>query len=248
MSLISSISRKRPHIYSYYSHHLIPHHFSLDQLHRRIPLAKLLLLRRIPRQPRLIIIRRHALDQRRRIDLPHDPLVRLARPTHPIRNISLGILDPHGRPIAILEIDNRHHGDASVARAPEVRAPRLGLALRTLGPFTGPAEADPGVEEGFRGEGRGAVPAGEDLEGFPGPEALERGGVVPEDVPGGVPAAVGGDLEEGVAVHAAGDPDVVEGRVRADGRPVHAADHVGFLVPALVDQFEDVLGADGHVV
>lgn len=99
------------------------------------------------------------------------------------------------------------------------------------------AESDLGFQERACGEDGSAVPAGKDLEGSSRPHAFERGGVVPEDVPGGVPVPVGGDVEEGVAVHAAGDPDVVEGGVWADVCPVHAADHVRFLVVALVDQF-----------
>ena len=84
--------------------------------------------------------------------------------------------------------------------------------------------------------------------GFPVQRRSSAGGLFQKMFQAASQLPSGGNFEEGVAVHAAGDPDVVEGRVRADGRPVHAADHVGFLVPALVDQFEDVLGADGHVV
>ena len=148
----------------------------------------------------------------------------------------------------ILDIDDRHDRDAPVAQPPQIRAPRLGLPLGTLAAVVAAPEADRAVEERLGRKDGGAVPAREDLERFPEPEGLEREGVVGEDVPGGLPGAPGGDVEEGVAVHAAGDPDVVEGGVRAHVRPVHAADHVGGLVPALVDQFEDVLGADGHVV
>ena len=99
------------------------------------------------------------------------------------------------------------------------------------------AESDVRFEERSRGEDGAAVPAGKDLEWLPRPDVLERRRVVPEDVPGRIPVPVGGYVEEGVAVHAAGDPDVVEGRVGANVRPIHAAHHVGILVVALVDQF-----------
>ena len=200
-----------------------------------------------PRQPRLIPVRRHTLDLLGRFSLPHDPLIAPAPLPHPIRHVALYILNLARRLITILDIDNRHHGDAAVAQAPEIRAPRLGFAVRAL-VRAGGAEADLGFEERSRREGGGAVPAGEDLEGFARPEVFEGGGVVPEHLPGEVPVAVGGDVEEGVAVHAAGDPDVVEGGVVFGGCPVHAADHVGVLVATLVDQFQDVLGADCYIV
>ena len=202
----------------------------------------------VPRQPGLVPIGRHALDSPRRLRLPLDQPINLPNPAHPIRNIPLDILDPHRRLVPIFDVDHRHHRDPPVAQPPQIRAPRLGLSLRTLVPFIAAPEPDGAFEEWLRREDRGAVPAREDLERFPEPEGLERQGIVGEDVPGGVPGAVRGDVEEGVTGHAAGNPDVVEGGVPAHVRPVHAADHVGGLVPALVDQFEYVLGADGHVV
>ena len=200
-----------------------------------------------PRHPRLIAVRRHTLDLLGRFSLPHDPLIAATPFPHPIRHVALDILNLTRRLVAILDIDNRHDSNAAVAQPPEIRAPRLGFAVRAL-VRGGGAEADAGFEEGFGGEGGGAVPAGEDLEGFARPEVFEGGGVVPEDFPGEVPVAVRGDVEEGVAVEAAGDPDVVEGGVVFGGGPVHAADHVGVLVAALVDQFQDVLGAECYVV
>lgn len=200
-----------------------------------------------PRQPRLIPVRRHALHLPRRLGLPLDPLIAAAPFPHPIRHVALRILNLASGLVAVLDIDNRHDGDAAVPQAPEVGAPRLGFAVRAL-VRAGGAEPDLGFEEGLGREGGGAVPAGEDLEGFPGPEVFEGEGVVPEDLPGEVPVAVGGDVEEGVAVHAAGDPDVVECRVGSGRRPVHGADHVGVLIATLVDEFENVLGADCYVV
>ena len=220
-----------------------------DPLHLKFPYTTLnqLPARVFPRQPRLIPVRRHTLDLLRRLSLPHDPLIAAAPFAHPIRHVALDILDLARGLVAVLDVDDGHDGDAAVAEAPEVGAPRLGFAVRAL-VRAGGAEADAGFEEGPGGEGGGAVPAGEDLEGFPRPEAFEGGGVVPEDFPREVPVAVRGDVEEGVAVHAAGDPDVVEGGVVFRGGPVHAADHVGVLVTALVDEFQDVLGADCYVV
>lgn len=208
--------------------------FSLNQLHPscRTPLARRLL----PRQPRLILVRGHTLDSPRRRGIPLNPRIDLAHSSHPIRHIPLCLLDPRSRLVAILQIDNRHHRDLPVPQMPHVRAPSPRLALRTL-VLARTAESDFRFDERSRGEDRAAVPAGEDLEWRPRPDAFERGGVVPKDVPGRVPVPVGGYVEEGVAVHAARDPDVVEGRVGTDVRPIHTADHIGILVVALVDQF-----------
>lgn len=110
------------------------------------------------------------------------------------------------------------------------------------------SEAETEFEEGFRGESQGAVPAGIDLQGLAVHEGRARSVVVPEKVPCVVPAAAGGSLEEGVAAHAANGPDVVGGAVVAEIDPVHAADHIGVLSLALVDEFEDVFHAEGDVV
>ena len=73
-------------------------------------------------------------------------------------------------------------------------------------------------------------------------------GAIPEQVPRGVPVAVGRDLKEGIAVDCACHPDVVEGRVLPNVRPVEPARHVGAQGLLLMDQLEDVLRADSYVI
>lgn len=194
----------------------------------------------------MLIVRRNALNLLRRLLHPLNRIIR-PYPVRPGRHVPLQPFDQHRSHIVICQIHARHHRDPAVPPQPQVLAETLRLPLRTLVVVRGP-EPDLALQHGLRGERDGAVPARVDLERQTLEHALLRLRVVPEQVPRQVPAAVGGDLEERVPVHAPRDPEVVERRVPADEDPVHGADHVRGLPEALVQQLQDVLGADGDVV
>lgn len=165
-----------------------------------------------------------------------------------VRHKALELLELPAVGDAVLEVDAGNHRNLAVASPPHVLAEQHGLALKTLARLVVVCPEAQALGNRLGAKDGGAVPARKGLERAHLLEARLCFRRIPKEFVSLAPVAVGWDVEEGVAVHASRDPDVVKGGILARVRPVHGARHVGVERLLLQDQLEDVLGARRHVV
>lgn len=165
-----------------------------------------------------------------------------------VRHKALELLQLPAVGDAVLEIHTRNHSNLAVASPPHVLAKQHRLALETFALLVVVCTEAQALGNRLGAKDGGAVPARKGLERAQRLKAGLRIRRIPKEVVCFAPVAVGRDVEEGVAVHASRDPDVVERGILARVRPVHGARHVGVERLLLQYQLQDVLGTRRHVV
>jgi hypothetical protein len=79
-------------------------------------------------------------------------------------------------------------------------------------------------------------------------EPLARLGIIPEEIPGRVPISVLRDFEKCVSGHASCNQDIVECQISSYISLVHTTIHVRLQPNASIEQFQNIVHTDDHIV